>query len=259
MKAQSASLGLLATAVTFAGALSVSEPAIAGLANSFNRASRVSDVVTDNGNGTWTYQYTVRNTSTFGGNDLTEPVIVDWELPWFGDAGILMSSITSPFNWSFSIETIGVANPSTGWEGAASWQDPNDPFYAGAGSPFTGVTQVLHWYNECWAGRQIATLTISSFAVSSCEGQFDNAIFMDSNGLGGFGFTAEYDATAAPYQASWANLPVRSGDPSFPLGGIPASPNATGQNVPIPGILALLGSGFLALGMGRGMRRRNPS
>jgi len=250
----------LTAAVALSCTTAAITPAYAGISG-FTRNSQVTDSVVDNGNGTWTYRYTVFNTSTFGGQDQTEPVIVDWELPWFGDAGIDTNSILSPHNWTWSIETIGAPNSATGWGGVASWQDPNDPFYAGAGSPFTGVTQVLHWYNECWVRPQeTATLSIQAFAVASCEGQFDNAIFMSVEGFGGsldgFEFTADYDPTAAPYQASWANLPVRSGDPAFPLGGIPASPLAIGITaVPVPGVLLLLGGGLLAFGATRRFRR----
>jgi len=258
MKIKRAAFGLM-VAAALSGMALTTEPAFAGTGG-FIRNSKVTDSVTDNG-GTWTYNYTVYNTSFFGpSGDITRPVIVDWELPWFGDAGINTTTITSPRNWNWSIETIGTPNAATGWEGEASWQAPGDDFYAGANSPFTHVTQVLHWYNECWAGRQQNTLTFDVFALAVCEFQFDNAIFMPDEGsdgsLGGFGFTADYDQTAAPYQASWANLPVRSGDPAFPLGGIPASPLAIGINaVPLPGVLMLLGGGLLAFGVSRRFRK----
>jgi hypothetical protein len=48
--------------------------------------------------------------------------------------------------------------------------------------------------------------------------------------------------TGAPYQASWASwasLPVRTGDPLLPLGGIPNSP-ALNRAIPEPGVLGLL-------------------
>ncbi len=228
-----------------------SQPAMAGTAGGWTRSSTVTDSVVNNGNGSWTYSYTVANTSQQnGGFDQQQPILVDWELPWFGDAGI--TNIVSPTNWNWAIETIGTANPGTGWEGDAAWQDPNDPFYAGAGSPFTTATQVLHWYNTCWANSGVGAANAAAAAVgTSCEGQFDNAIFTGSS-LADFGFDATFDSTAAPYQASWAFLPIRTGDPAFPLGGIPNSPSVRG--IPEPGILGLLGLGLIALVVGR--RRR---
>ena len=229
-------------AMVFAlGALAV-QPAEAGVsAGGFTRSSTVTDLVANNGNGTWTYNYTVNNTSLFTSQGLEpgQPLLVDWELPWFGDAGIDIASIISPNGWAVNIETIGVANAATGWQGIASWQDPADPFFAGPNSPFTTVTQVLHWYSACFISG----------------GDCDPGI-LPGGSLSGFSFVAAFDETAAPYQASWAVLPVLSGDPAFPLGGIPNSPGVQGlvQGVPEPGLLGLLGIGLVAAMLGR--RRR---
>ena len=231
-------------AMVFAlGALAV-QPAEAGVsAGGFTRSSTVTDIVANNGNGTWTYNYTVNNTSQFTAQGLERtPLLVDWELPWFGDAGIDIASIISPNGWAVAIETIGVANAATGWEGIASWQDPSDPFFAGAGSPFTTVTQVLHWYSGCF---------LFGGEIGGCFGVSTDGI-LPGGSLSGFSFVAAFDETAAPYQASWAVLPVRSGDPAFPLGGIPNSPRV--QGVPEPGLLGLLGIGLVAAMLGR--RRR---
>lgn len=203
--------------------------------NQWDRKSHVSDVVTDNHDGTWTYDFTVHNDSTpFFGSGFASitpedivtgmPILVDWELPWFDDAGFTLADVVSPTGWAAAIETIGTANPTTGWGGVASWQDPGDDFYFGPDSPFTLATQVLHWFNTCWAegGEECA--------VGGIE---------PGGSLSGFGFDAVFDKTAAPYQASWMLLPVRSGDPAFPLGGVPASPLALGSAVPVPGTLAL--------------------
>lgn len=222
------------------------QPAEAGVpAGGWTRSSTVDSTVTNNNNGTWTYGYTVNNTSLFTAQGLepNQPVLVDWELPWFGDAGIDLMSIISPNGWAFNIETIGVANSNTGWEGAASWQDPNDPFYTGSNSPYTTVTQVLHWYSECWFRF--------NGDAEGCGGSADG--ILAGNSLSGFGFIASYDDTAAPYQASWRELPVLTGDPAFPLAG-PNSPLVGAQVIPEPGLLSLLGIGLVAAMLGR--RRR---
>ncbi len=238
-----------ALAAILALGLVSAQPATAGTAGGWTRSSTVTDSVVDNADGTWTYNYTVNNTSKSDGGPDREPFIVDWELPWFGDAGI--TNIMSPSGWNYSIETIGVANSSTGWEGVAAWQTPGDPFYAGAGSPFTTVTEVLHWYSNCWVdGRESARIA-SAAAIVSCESPLQDAI-MPEGSLSGFSFLADFDAVAAPYQASWAFQPVRTGDPAFPLGGIPNSPRVS--LVPEPGALGLLGAGLLTLLLGR--RRR---
>lgn len=217
---------------------------LAGAAHAdWTRSSWVADTVVDNGNGTWTYAYTLQNTSTGAiENDVDDtPWIVDWELPWFGDMGI--TDITSPWGWSYAIETIGTPNAFTGWAGVAAWQDPADPWYAGPTSPYTTGTQVLHWYSQCFTG-----FIDGGDGGIGCEWNLQNGIAPEQE-LNGFGFTANYAPTAAPYQASWATTPVMTGDPAFPAAGVPASPSVTGQStgqVPEPGMLALLGLAGLA-------------
>lgn len=242
-----------AAALLLAG-LAAGPAAQAGVsAGGWARSSQVSDTVTNNGNSTWTYAYTVRNTSNFteSGPD-SRPILVDWELPWFGDAGISLDSIRSPRNWTFSIETIGSPNAATGWAGVADWQDPSDPWYAGSSSPYTTATQVLHWYNVCWVQQQAQTVTAQSLAVvAECEGQFDNAVFPDEE-LDGFFFDAAFSPTSAPYQASWAFQPVRTGDPAFPLGALPNSPAVQGNRVDEPALPVLLMlAGVAAVGLRR--------
>lgn len=254
-------LGLPALALS--GALLLTSGAVLAGASEppWSQASHVTDTVDDNNDDTWTYGYTVFNDAfvdfangAYGG----EPLIVDWELPYFADAGI--TDIVSPNDlWDYAIETIGEANPLTGWDGVAAWQNPSDPFYEGADSPYTTATQVLHWYNVCWAQP---TPSVALFAVDSgpsCEGFLDGAIFPD-NSLAGFGFTAGYSPIGAPYQASWAFRPIQTGDPAFPLGGIPASPLAVGTQsnptIPEPAALALFGLGLAGLGLSRRRRQK---
>ena len=55
------------------------------------------------------------------------------------------------YGWSYTIETIGVANPATGWQGVADWQTPGDPwktefdnlYGSAANNPFNNHTQVF--------------------------------------------------------------------------------------------------------------------
>lgn len=243
------------------------------LIRGWERDSQVTDSVTDNG-GVFSYDYTVINTSSrcdilsgnpfceleFDGEVFLEPVIVDWELPWFDDAAI--TNIRSPLGWDYAIEEIGVVNPATGWDGVANWMDPGDPFY-GLNDAFATVTKVLHWYvidqNACFpefigandapvapAAEPLCAGIISAFSTL-------NPADYHQDRLGGFGFDSIYDQTDAPYQASWLFLPVRTGDPAFPLGGFPNSPSLQGPpaQTPAPGPLALLGLGLIGLLMRR--------
>lgn len=195
-----------------------------------NYCSHVTDSVTNHNDGTWTYDFTVHNDTSsvnYGSDDgIVSQNIVDWELPYFADAGI--NNIYSPSGWTYAIETIGTPNNSSGWDGVAAWQTPGDPMYKGPASPFTTATQVLHWYID---------------DASSIEPQAS---------LGGFGFDSAYGSIAAPYQASWDDTVIRTGDPAFPNASfnIPASPSA----VPLPAPLLLFMS---ALVPWFGLSRRN--
>ncbi len=210
--------------------------------------SHVTDSVTNNGDGTWTYDFTVFNdeVESYGygfGLEAVAPgetaIIIDWELPYFDDMGI--TNIQSPANWYYAIETIGVPNEATGWQGTAEWQQSGDPWkdhfdqvYGGAdNNPFNSNTKVLHWYldpeQSPWAG------------IYPQESQ------------SGFSFTASFDKGNAPYQTSWDTMEIFTGDPSFPSAGLPNSPSI--NPVPLPGTLSLmfLGAGGLAV-----LRRKKP-
>lgn len=197
------------------------------------QADHVESNTTGSGS-SWHYEFTVFNDSTdpcFGECGDPTPVIIDWELPYFVDMGI--TNILSPFGWTWSIETVGVANVATGWDGVAGWI--TDPTWSG--TPFASATQVLHWYLDPEGG---------------CGGIFPGRSLGGEGECGPFGFDALYGPTDAPYQSSWDLLPIRVGDPNFPVSGV-ASPCALGQcgSVPEPGSL-----GLLAIGAAAGLWRR---
>ena len=193
---------LLLSALGTLAALGVTPQADAGLnitcpGDPACQLSAVTDNVTDLGGGAFLYEYTVLNISIPEGD-----LIVDWELPFFSDSTI--TNIQSPPGWDWAIETIGVPNPFTGWQGVAEWQTPGDPFYEGPDSPYTTGTEVLHWY------------TCFGEFGENCFGEnvFPNAIFPGDQ-QAGFSFEASFGPTGAPYQASWVQLPVQTGDPAI--------------------------------------------
>lgn len=208
------------------------------------QTSAVTDAVTDLGGGSWGYEFRVCNTSAFSGDSDEGRLIRDWELPFFGtdlfgdnEAGI--ADIVTPEGWSFTLEAIGVPDFGTGWDGVAEWQDPGDPFFDPL---FADHTHVLHFFTDCFEDEFFFCEPISP-----------------GDGLDGFGFTAGFSPTGAPYQASWIDAPAATGDPAFPLGGFPASPSLLPPptDMPEPGTLALIATGALLGGAMRGRKRRS--
>jgi hypothetical protein len=233
------------------------------LSASFAQATRVSHVESNtlNNSGLYTYNFTVFNDShqpfisplcgaassvAFAPNgavaaaaqvsdpsDCLNHRIFEWSMPYFSDSQI--TNIFSPGRWQVNIETIGTANAATFFDGGApTWIDPADPFYFGANSPFNGVTQILRWYTFDTCG-------------DGCIGLID-----PGQSLGGFGFTSTFGATAAPYDAGWVEERRRSGDPDFPIVGLPGSPLALGATNQVPAPAAWL---LLALGLAPLVRR----
>lgn len=203
----------------------------------------------------------------FGNN-----VIVDWGLPWFDDAQI--TDIATPFGWNWSIETVGVQNFGTGWgtedtngdgdidsdDAVHGWSLDGDPWrdifdtaYGGAANnPFTNVEKVLHFYTESFQAQTFAAVV---------EEREECGLIFEGENCAAFGFTSPYNAGDAPCEASWLFLPVRTGDPLFPLGqnggGIPNSPSIQRQaTIPEPATSALIGAGPLSVAAMRRRRRK---
>ena len=197
----------------------------------------------------WQYQYTLTNNSICNGlssgtacgiadGDL---LIASFDIPFFGDAGIL--NILDPSGWQHSTETIGTNNTAHAWDGVAAWQISSDPNYQGPASPFTSVTQVLHWWD-----------TTSTMLPSGAP--IPPGILPGGGSAGGFGYIAGFPGTKSPHQLGINGISTASfllsGDPQIPNSPSISAPAA----VPSPGTLSLLGIGILGLTVTPLARRR---
>ncbi len=216
------------------------DPSCPGLSNSGDRTSVVLSQVTA-GSPDNSYEFKICNTS--GGSELqSQFVLRDWELPYDPQAGI--TNLHAPLGWGVAIETIGQDNPNTGWDGnAPTWLDPNDDFFD---ARYLGLNQVIHFYT-CAASPRTESNTCYGSDVSD---DMSGPLLFAGQGLAGFGFSSPFGETNAPYQASWVEIPPRSGDPAFPGAGGPNSPGLRNL-VPEPSGLALF-----ALGLGAAMAAR---
>lgn len=195
----------------------------------------------------FSYNFTVCNLSDggfFGGDEQRfADAIRDWELPWDPNAGV--ENIRTPDGWSWQIETVNEPNDLTGWNGVIEWQDPNDPFYD---DRYADHTQVLHFYTGC-GGFEVAARSqiTSNDDAPNCLNLRNAWIFPNGDSLDGFGFDAPVGPTDAPYQASWVELPVNTGDPDNPGAGVPSNFFAA-TPIPEPSGLALMSLALLAAG-----------
>ena len=96
-------------------------------------------------------------------------------MPWDPNAGI--TDISTPEGWDWSIETRGVENDATGWDGQVAWQFPNDPFGVINGNDFTFQPQVLHFYTGCgseFGGETAAVISPNGPLGSATNGPSDS-------------------------------------------------------------------------------------
>ncbi|MGI9457466.1 MAG: PEP-CTERM sorting domain-containing protein, partial [Aeoliella sp.] len=225
--------------------------------------SRVDATVTDNGDGTFLYEFEVFNTSDDffpsgsgaspagggggGGGGGGTPLIVDWELPLFDITDIDESSITSSSNWGFEIVTDHDAIVAPNNEDVWTYNAASDPIaQAGDYGPnpevFNTPPVIIHWSTD-FAGEPVAPI-------------------FPGGSRSGFSFLSDYSSLGAPYQASWFFLPQNTGDPPIPDSafGTPNSPaRQAAQGIPEPSTLVMVGFGVLSLLVGMGWVRASDS
>lgn len=182
-------------------------------------ASRVDATVTDQGDGTFLYEFTVHNTTPNANCEVCD-LIVNWELPIFAITDLVdLTSVTSPEGWEFEIIELAVnPNASTTYYNNPNgpygqyrwnWDPANDPTLdpTQGGDPaaygpnpdvFVNPPILIHWF------------TTDVLAASPA-----NPIFVGGS-LNGFSFRSAFSQAPAPYQASWFQLPPTTGDPPIP-------------------------------------------
>ena len=210
------------------------------------RTSEVTTVVTDNGNGTWTYNYTVINTSPGPQMLLVDdefivniwPLIVDYEVPLDGPG--VVSNVQSPDTWDY--EFISAAEYISRF---------------GEANPFDSA-YVMHWYdaefNEPEPSRAIAPNGYTAWVET--EWGFTPDVYEPSTD--GFIFTSARSPVNGPYLTSWVDEFRNIGDPPLPGGSVGGggTPTFTPLGAVIPEPLTMMGV-FLGIGgLGGYIRRR---
>ena len=212
-------LGTLGSAQAVAVA-SAFDPDCPGFSNNVGRSSVVLSQVTSGSPNT--YQFKVCNTSNSGEGE-GQFILRDWEMPYDPLAGI--TGLVAPAGWGVTIEIIGEANANTGWDGETpTWFNPLDDFYD---PRYLGLTQVIHFYT-CAPSPTTERRTCDG---DESQNDLDGPLLFPGDGLAGFAFQSPFGATGAPYQASWVQIPPRSGDPDYPT---PGGPNSPGLRSPVP-------------------------
>jgi len=203
------------------------------------RTSEVSTVVTVNPDGSYTYNYTVKNTSPapqWIWNEVEVwPTIVDFEIPLNHPS--VVWNISSPEGWGYEFISY-------------------DEYILRYGEHPFNSPWVLHWYtgeipdhvrqftngNEIENGNEIGFKPIvpggynNRFETNYYEPQTD-----------GFIFTSFQLPVSGPYLASWVDEFRSLGDPPLPGGTVGGGGTPPFNPIPIPSTFLLLISAFAGL------------
>lgn len=190
-----------------------------------SRTSEVSTQIKQNQDGSYTYNYTLKNTSPapqLVGDVGVWPTIIDFEIPLNNPS--VVCNISSPDQWSYEFISYN--------DYILRFGEPN-PFL----SPY-----VIHWYTLL-IPNGVGTKPIvpegynSIFGTNYYEPQTD-----------GFIFTSFQPPVSGPYLASWWDEFRNIGDPPLP-GGSPVGGGGTPSfnPIPIPPTFLLLISGLAGI------------
>lgn len=165
------------TTVALAAAMTLATPAAHAFYIVADTGAGIDDGIGHPDANTWSYTYTLTNTttclgnclSTVGGVSIADYIlsIREFAIPYFDDAGI--TAILAPSNWTYSISSTDVFNLGFGAK-AIVWQ-----------------------------------------AVT------DNAGIALGATLGGFGYESSYEPGKGPYSFTLGNGTTSYGDPAIPL------------------------------------------
>jgi hypothetical protein len=217
----------------------------AGSVEAVIRTSEVSSVVTTNGDGTYTYNYNVINTSPGGqseGNIIDIwPLIVDYEVPL--NSPSVVSNVLSPGQWSY--EFISADQYLTRY---------------GEANPF-GSAYILHWYTGFGTMPQEVTaffdgLGYMPIAPDGYRALHELPVVYEPS-TDGFIFTSLLAPVDGPYSTSWEDAFRNIGDPPLPGGSVGGGGTPSYQQVvPEPGTVVLLAFGLIGMAaFGRKFRK----